>query len=307
MSNIYEELSKSIVEEVSKGKDVNSLLKKTAKENNLNKEGTQRLVEETNINLFLNKMQDGTQYEDFDLARPVTNGEDKPESIGGHATLDKEASLSINISPSMFNLNEDNTSMESFDGNTHSSSLNDYMFTSEMKWEDAELEKRAMWEEEEEHRRHAKAVSASDNFISNLSYEIRGDADLIKTAISITHEEDRPFIDEVLENSTITKGEILDGEISEDSMQRLEKLARSIFDESFDGILKTAKDKGKTGNKFLNSVASTTKDLSGILSFPFRHPKTTVALVGAGYVGNKSINNNREIEERNKMIEEGQG
>jgi len=69
--NKYMVLADKAIRQVTPGTDVDTLLEKIANESNLNTHERQRLVEEFNVGMFLKKLSDGTQYEEYQVANPV--------------------------------------------------------------------------------------------------------------------------------------------------------------------------------------------------------------------------------------------
>ena len=125
-----------------RGGGIDSHLAKIAKDNNLNPDEHQRLVEEYNVGKFLSKLQDNTQHEEFDVASPVST----PSvglSDGGVTSLKKVASAKYNIDPSMFYVewDEDTTSLPTLQKVASVDIDGGDLFSSERKWEDADAKR----------------------------------------------------------------------------------------------------------------------------------------------------------------------
>jgi len=75
----YINFAKQIIEQVKQtGDNPNMLLDKLAKEQGLNDHQRQRIVEEFNVHMFLDKLKEGTQHEMYQLMEPII---DEPSSV----------------------------------------------------------------------------------------------------------------------------------------------------------------------------------------------------------------------------------
>ena len=135
--------------------DINIEIRRYANKKGLNTHETQRLIEEYNVGMFLQKMKEGTHHEEYDVADPVeipTIGEDTSPA----RALKKTASFipTNGISEDMFIISDDThyedalEKVASFDDSYHEEAL-----------------------EEKEHEKHLSAVEA-----------ISGDIELEKQA-----------------------------------------------------------------------------------------------------------------------------
>ena len=93
----YGSIAKEAINRVeSSNGNPNDVIMELAQKQHLNKHQTQRVVEEYNVNMFLNKLKEGTQHEDFLLANPVMDECEKwvGVPIGKPQTgIKKEASM----------------------------------------------------------------------------------------------------------------------------------------------------------------------------------------------------------------------
>jgi hypothetical protein len=281
--------------------DINSSLLKIAEDYSLNNHEKQRLVEETNIGLFLDKMQNGSQYEDYTLASPVVI--DTSDSYGGTARLQKEASEhSFRVDESMFDLTPHPDLVKTAHV-SETSTINIGMMNSTEKWERVQSEAIEARKKELEKQASASKAMLSYDFYDSLAHQFKGSSDLIKTAIVLMSDTNPDFIQELLHQSHLKKEEILKGEITKEAIDAVS----SITQETWTTVLSKRAEKAESS--FMGTVKDTQKvgkGLAAIAKYPFRNPKTTVGLLGVGYVGHKAIKDNRELEERKKMMEIGE-
>jgi len=275
--------------------DINASLAKIASTHNFNKEESQRLVEETNIAIFLDKMQDGTQHEDYELASPVSTS--SPSTNGGDGSLGKIASDGVGYffaTPDMYDISIHSDPLMKTASNIDMSDIDLPNMDSIKKWERDALVKREHRLSELEKEAEVKNNMAIDNFIANLSHAIKGDPDLVKTALALTHPDNIDFTDSVLSDTHFKIDEIISSEITTDSINRLDKLASEKWEESLFKVAGT-KETIEDGKKALNGMGN-------ILKFPFKNPRTTVGVLGSAYVVHKSMSGDKELDERRKMM-----
>ena len=279
----FEQMAQEVVAKVSsnEGTTPTEEVNRMAKERGLTKEAQQRLVEETNIGLFLNKMKEGTHYEDYELANPEVI--DTSSSSGSAASLNKEASHSVHLDASAFCLTD--LPKEAKASALPNVDINEGIYNMHLKAEEIEQAKREVEELEK---------TASENALENIQYEnwycgiatsIRGDANLVKTACAYFHESNPDLVDEVLHETTLNLDEIKNGVVSSESMEELEKVAAE----------KNPKTK-------MSSFKSSAIDTLKLLKYPLRNPKTALGLGAAGYTLSKALNSDREIHERQAMM-----
>ncbi len=128
--------------------DIDSHLQKIASAHSLNSEEHQRLVEEYNIGSFLNKLQEGTQHEEYPVASPVVSVANIEG--GGGSTMQKTASSvpAYTIHEHMFIVSSDEDDCSNSMEKTASSPENEELFTSEAKWDRVDQAREVEAEEE---------------------------------------------------------------------------------------------------------------------------------------------------------------
>jgi len=281
----YESLAQEVVDAVSSNKNTTPTdeVNRLAKERGLSKEAQQRLVEETNIGLFLDKMKDGTHYEDFELANPTVI--DTASSSGSHATLEKEASFKPSFDASAFCLTE--LPKVASAKALPRTDINEGIYNMHLKTEAIEAEKREVAELEKTARAQAEKDRQYDNWYFDIAHSIRGDADLIKTACAYFHKSNRDLVDEILHETTLTIDEIKYGVVSDESINQLSKVAAEA---------------NPTGGKVGSSFQNTLKDTLRILKYPLRNPKTALGLGATIYATRKAVSSDKEVRERQAMM-----
>jgi len=278
----YEQMAQEVVAAVSNNKNTTPTdeVNKMASERGLSKEAQQRLVEETNIGLFLDKMKDGTHYEDFELANPEVI--DVSSSTGSSGSLNKEASLQdISFDAGAFCLSElPKVAKKSPYLNVD---INEGIYNMHLKTEEIEETKREQEELEKIASENALENRQFDEWYSDIAYKIRGDADLVKTACAYLHKDNPELVQEILHETTLNSDEIKDGIVSE----------KSISD-----LAKVASEKNPKSSSFGNSF----RDTMHVLKYPLRNPKTALGLGAAAYSFGKASINDREIHQRQEMM-----
>jgi hypothetical protein len=292
----YTQIATEVIEDAKTSGNIDASLKKVASNYDLNKHGQQRLVEETNVGLFLDKMQQGTQYEDHELASPIVI--DTSDSYGGKQSLVKEASVNdFHIDASMFDLTPVPELEKTAILSGYTSSINTEMMNVEEKWDTIEKINNKKIEDELEKKASLVGINTRDEFKETVIKKLKGDPDLMKSAIAIMGD-DNDFIEELLNNSHLKQDEVLQGVITKEAVETV----TTLLNDTWSHVLKKEAEKKSSFMGTMGDVDKIGKGLSALVKFPFRNPKTTVGLAGVGYVGRKAIKSNRELEERRKMM-----
>ena len=163
--------------------------------------------------------------------------------------------------------------------------INEGIYNMHLKYEEAEEKRREVQELEKTASEVALENRQFDDWYCDIAKKIRGDADLVKTACAYFHEHNPDLVAEVLEETNLTQDEIKDGVVSRDSIDELGKVASE------------GNPKPKSSS-FMRSA----KDTLYMLKYPLRNPKTALGLAAAGYTTRKALSNDREIQERQKMM-----
>jgi len=293
----FTNIATSVIADAKISGDINASLSKIASLHELNNHETQRVVEEVNIGLFLDKMQQGTQHEDYELASPVEI--DASSSSGGSSSLEKEASVGLASKHNAFFASPD-----MYDISIHSDplmkaasfiSVEDVVSESDLDWighsDKDRLKKEAQDSfvyNELKKESSAKISTTIDSFEADLAYSIKGDVDLVKTALALAHEDDSDFVYTLLSDTHFKSEEILAGDISETSISNLNKIASEKWDKSLSKIA---------------GIQETFNDTKTVLAYPFKNPRTSVAILGAGYVAKKALAQEKELKERQRMMQ----
>ncbi len=243
-----------------KGEDINGYIQKYASEHNLNKNETQRLVEEVNVGTFLDKLKDGTHHEDFPVADPLVTHSDGESPVLGSSELNKAASVEYNsVSPSMFDLSsKDNAFSEPMLQKTASVEIGTEIMNSEEKWAENELAAKAALDEESaglEKVAMEESVYSTLGELTRLANESEG---MIKTAASILalNELDELALS-LIENSKYSSFDVADA--------RAEELTKEASDKLSTVLEKTAKNTVK-------DTVEAVKGLGKLIAYPFKHP-----------------------------------
>ena len=277
----YNDLAKVAMDEVKDGSSVSDAIEGVISRNGLSSDEAQRVVEEFNIGSFIEKMQEGTQHEDYKLAEPIVSPLDKVASYG-NSSLSKKASEDIHVPMSAFDLSgtDNGVSRQDISG--------DVVMNSEEKWDrqkeygtrdrnlSSHLEKKASYDQE---------IAAES---SMLISKIKGNPDLVKTAIAISEGKTPSFIEDLMCESPLHRDEVMDGVVSNESIKSLYKIAAEV----------------KKG--FFNSVKGSLSDTGKVLSYPFKNPKTSVGLGLGGYALSKTLSDEKELDMKTKMMYSGE-
>lgn len=251
----------------SNGKNIDEYIEKYASDKGLNNNEKQRLIEEYNIGSFLDKLAEGTQHEDFDVANPIVTHSKGSKPVLEAGELNKAASENFVVSSDMFSF--DNTEVVSVDEmlpKTASVNEDSFVMNSEEKWENQEKERMAVFEEYGE---GLAKTAMEDEIYSNLGEltrivnESEGMTKTAVAAMSMSGLDDLAI--SMLENSKFSSKDIL-----ESDSEPLKKEAASKIKEI---AVKSAK----------NLPADAWKAVKGakdVAAFPVKHPLVT--LVGAG-------------------------
>lgn len=282
----YEGLAQEVVEIVNAQKNTTptEAVNKLALERGLSKEAQQRLVEETNIGLFLDKMKDGTHYEDFELANPAVI--DVSSSSGSRASLNKEARYKgPQLDASAFCLTD--LPKEAKASAYPRRDINEDIYNMHLKTEEIEAERLEMDELQKIAAENAVENIQYENWYAGISRSIRGDADLVKTACAYFQESNPELLDEILHETTLTLDEIKNGSVSYESIEQLGKVAES---------------EQTTPKPRFQSFKNSASDTLELLKYPFKNPKTAIGLAAAGYAVTKAVRSEREAHERRAMM-----
>lgn len=284
-----------IAEEIKRkdgGKDVNSQIKKYASENSLNKNETQRLVEEVNLANFLDKLREGTQYKDFNVADPVVTHDDSNLTLAG-AELNKAASLDYKnyINDAMFNISRPEE--EYFDNleKTASVSIGNEIFTSEEKWERNKHTVNSLLGKEAE----LKQIYTNEDEINENIYLLMKTASasegMLKTAsILVAKNIGEEYFEDMIENSKYSPSDIINAKaetLSKEASNAFESLMQKVAKEN--PVVSTAKDG-------TDVVKNTGKAVGSAAKFLYKHP-----IVSAGTALGLYYLNSRRADEPQKQ------
>jgi hypothetical protein len=148
-------------------------------------------------------------------------------------------------------------------------------------------------------RREVQAI----NLKAQLAEAICNDASLVKTAISLIHEDDYLFRDDIYAAAKATKDEIIQSDITKESVAKLKKIGRSILlPEENDKLSGLSKASGDSAYK---SFMGSAKDVGTLMAFPFKNPKTTIALGGGAYLAHKALTDKTDEKLRKQLIYNG--
>ncbi len=214
-----------------KGEEVDSYLKKIARDNNLNINEHQRLVEEYNIGAFLTKLQEGSHHEEYSVASPVVSELQKEASDLGDS-LEKVAETKPNytLTDDMFNVdfNDDYCDV----GDLQKVAMADIdidLFNSEEKWDKATAAREELLNNMNMGRSNMEDNDARNENIGRLTKMVSASEGLMKTAIStlaLVGKEDDAI--QMLENSKFSINDIVTVEIEDLSKEASEILSYII-------------------------------------------------------------------------------
>ena len=258
----------------SDGKDIDKHIEKYASDRGLNDNEKQRLVEEVNVGTFLDKLQDGSQHEDFDVASSVITHSDGEKPVLDSAELDKAASVSYGeVNPSMFDIgNTDIDSETPMLAKVASSQLNSEIMNSEEKWEDADVLRKAVEQDSKDGLEKNAEIDDIHTALSKVTRSTNMSEGMVKTAAAVLAMNDLGDLAVTLvENSKYSSFEIADAPAEELSKEA-----------SFD----VTKLLSKTSKDAIKDAVKAAKGLKDIAVYPFKHPVATAGTVGAGLYAN---------------------
>ena len=277
--NKFTLMAEEIMKQKKDNENIDEVILKYASEHNLNKHETQRLIEEYNVGVFLEKLKEGTHHEEYDVASPVEVPV-VPSNETSNSELNKAASVyaNYNIHSSMFTIDdEDNifdSSLEkvaSFDEYTHEVALKqkDDELSAEA---EAELEKIA---EMQEKAFVSDVINALVEDIAEASKESEG---LTKTAVLILAKEGLSNeAEDVMTLSKFASSDILSAK------------SEKITDDQkiLIGLLKEASE-GKAGYvaRLIKDVGGGVKGTYNIAKAIVKHPYLTAGTGGTIYYMN---------------------
>lgn len=263
----------SMAEDVRKGfdgKDIDKYIEKYASDRGLNNNERQRLIEEVNIGTFLDKLQDGSHYEDFDVASPVISHGNGEKPVLDSSELSKSASMSQwETTPLMFDIiGTDIDSESQMLQKAASSELNLEIMNSEDKWKDAD----ALRKEVEHDLKNGLEKNAEvDDIYTSLSKVTRAtnmSEGMVKTAAAVLAMND---LDELaitlIENSKYSSIEVADAPAEELSKQASSDMANLLR---------------KTSKNAISDGIKAAKGLKDIVVYPIKHPVVAAGTVGTG-------------------------
>jgi hypothetical protein len=212
-----------------KGGDIDSHLEKIAESNNLNKNEHQRLIEEYNIGAFLKKLADGSQHEEYDVAKPVVVSSGASEKNGEKLKKVASTAENFNISPDMFSVDVDDFASPEIGQleKVASANIDDELMNIESKWEEADKKREAVLAEEKAGLEKLAKTIEVENKLGKLLKIASTSEGMTKTAVSALA---MSGLDELsltmLENSKYSSFDIRDAKAEE-----LPKEAKEIITE----------------------------------------------------------------------------
>lgn len=206
----------NLAKEVLKKKgDVDQAIKQVSKDNRLEKDQQQRLVEVVNIQAFLTKLKNGSQAEDFDLATPIAPENTGAAKAGNGDILKTASSERIEVPSSYFIVHEE--VMPTLP-KVAVTSMDDYIYEdSRDKIAEEAIQKVAADSSCAEMAMREQQIE--DMFTMAMVDNFKNDQVLIKTAIAYAHSEGNTHMAELLVMDTnLTHGEIMQSEVSDDNL-----------------------------------------------------------------------------------------
>ena len=282
----YTEMADEILSN-EKGGDINADIAKYASSHKLNINQQQRLIEEVNVGSFLNRLKDGTQHEDYQIAEPVQalNPESTLDKVASHDVLEKVATedLSSEICESMFHM-----SMAEFDDADAEATLaKTASFYDDNPYTVEEADEKA-----DELRKEASDARASESdSISRWGEEDSAYEDLVKSA---------SYSDGFAKTIVVALAKMDLEKVAEDIMvdckfssnEISSAVAEPLPEEVADVLMKVAAGKStplQSAGKIAKNLYLGGKGLAnaagGIVAFPFKHKKTAAGLLTAGVAG----------------------
>lgn len=194
-----------------KNENIDDYLGKIASQNNLNTDEHQRLVEEYNVGAFLNKLQEGTHHEEYDIASPVRTEQGSASNQSSN-NLEKAASeeLKYVVTEDMFNVSLEETHTEKLE-KVASVVLNDELFASEEKWEAADIARQSIFKDKENMMEKIAAEDKISEMVQELLKTASTSEGMTKTAILSVHRLGfESEAETMLENSKFSTADIKD-------------------------------------------------------------------------------------------------
>ena len=296
----YVSIAKQIINEVNQGKsNPEELLNKYAKDYNLNNNMKQRVIEEYNVNMFLNKLKDGSHQEHYILLNPVIDETQKWNAI--IEKNNKENEHKKNMTKTAF-YNEDadivfkNDSLEYEHDPLLNGSFSDKKVVSAFEYGDtSDLLKHASHKEnireENEFKELVKMAHYKGNeVISQLSQDLTKVANIstgaTKTIIyDLIKEGHEDIANTVMENCKYKPNEILAAKMTDGIFEQdlpLLKTSKELIKEASISklIMRVISDRGM---KHIGSALNKIKDMAG----PKNRAKLYMAYVMSKFITDK--------------------
>jgi hypothetical protein len=207
--------------------DIDKYLEKIANENELNKNEHQRLIEEYNIGVFLKKLAEGSQHEEYSVASPVSI----PSSSGKETTgeIEKVASTTYGeVSESMFHIDFDSdfTPDDTLLEKVASSNMDDHIFSAEDKWRDADTKREEVLESDMNGIMKIASDEKLGKKINTLMKVASISEGQMKTVVSVLAKKDLGDVGvQILEDSKYSSFDVIDAKAEELSKEAIEHIA----------------------------------------------------------------------------------
>ncbi len=215
-----------------KDEEIDSYLKKIAKDNNLNTNEHQRLVEEYNIGAFLTKLQEGSHHEEYNIASPVVSELQKEALDLGDDSLEKvaEAKSEYILTDDMFHVdfNDDYCNTDDLQ-KVAMADIDMDLFSSEEKWDKATAARSELLADMNIGRSNMENSDTKNENIGRLTKMVSGSEGLMKTAVStltLLGKGDEAI--QMLENSKFSINDIVSVELEDLSKEASEILSYLI-------------------------------------------------------------------------------
>ena len=268
--------------------DIDTHIEKYASDKGLNNNEKQRLVEEVNVGTFLDKLKDGSHYEDFPIANSVITHSDGESPVLESGELNKAASVDYSeaVSPNMFSFGLDNELADPmFEKTASINTIDGHIFNAEDKWEEAEVARDELALDEEAGLEKTSAEDEAYYLLGRLVSSANMSEGITKTAAIILAKND---LDD-LAVSFIENSKFSSMDISESTAEPLTKEAS----DSMNNLL--AKTSG-----LIKNLGNAAVGLKNVAMFPVKHPIVAAGTVGGGmYLNSKRMD--RPDKERMKM------
>jgi len=276
--NKYTLIAEEIMRRKKDGEDPNTLIRKYASEHDLNIHETQRVVEEYNVGVFLQKLKEGTHHEDYELANPVEVAEIPITAQSGTSTLDKAASYAPRkyaLHAGMFSLDDPASDVDSHLEKV--ASYNNFTHEDSIEERQEEAEKEAYREMASNAALEKKAMISSfrDAMITDLVDASKETEGLTKTAVVMLAKEG--LADEAEEVLLLSK--FASSDLVQAKMEPPTEKQKALV-----GLLKEAKGK-KEGyvRRLAKDVGEGLKGTYYVAKTLAKHPFLTAGGVGAVY------------------------